>query len=113
MAECPINTEMLGGVGSATHHIEKGPVSSAVHVGKTLASLVGMCRRLPSGAPWLENLLAGEDVREIFRVSTDGGEQIAPGWYDGIRQILETRQTEHVQQLNDGFPRAMEIRACD
>lgn len=97
MAGCPINTEMLGGVDSATHHSEESPISSAVHSGKTLASLVGMCRRLPSGARWLENLIAGEDVREIFQGSTDGGEQIAPGWYEGIRPILETRQTEHVQ----------------
>ena len=87
-AGCPINTSRLDGIDWATRHSAAGPISFAMHSSKALASLVTICQIIPDVAPWLEQVIADENISGLLQGYTDGAEHIVTYWYKGIESVF-------------------------
>ncbi len=53
-------------------HSAAGPISFSAHSSKSLSALVALSQRLPD-APWLDQLLAWEDIQQSIQSDRDGG----------------------------------------
>ena len=66
-------------------HSALGPRSFDAHSAKLLAALVALVKRGDQGS----DLLSAIDIQEIIASDTDGGGDIAVGWLEDIRLMLE------------------------
>lgn len=79
-AGCPLNTERLDSMFGGIHWV--------THSNKMLASLVTLCQISSDPPPWLEQVLARENISALLQGDTDRAEQIGTYWYKGVKQVF-------------------------
>lgn len=87
-AGCAVNRDRLEGLDWIARHSAAGPISFSAHSSKALSALIALSQRLPD-APWLDQLLAREDIQQSIQSDRDGGGRIAVVWLERFTQVRE------------------------